>query len=118
MSRVGRYRNRRPLRSRFTSEAEGRRSGSTAPTTAIIPAHRVGDSKGTELPLQLLVFSLTILLVRRGHSSLHPKSRAETPGSHISLARTSAHRYRVGCLLRIDLERRHSFTLGGYLRRG
>jgi hypothetical protein len=35
MSRVGRYRNRTPLRSLFTREADGRRSGSTALTTAI-----------------------------------------------------------------------------------
>jgi hypothetical protein len=35
MSRVGRYRNRTPLRSPSTREADGRRSGSTAPTTAI-----------------------------------------------------------------------------------
>src|SRR5215213_11170965 len=35
MSRVGGYRNRRPLRSPSTREADGRRSSSTALTTAI-----------------------------------------------------------------------------------
>src|SRR5215212_419808 len=44
MSRVGRYRNRTPLRSLFTREADGRRSGSTALTTAI----------GIVLPLKML----------------------------------------------------------------
>src|SRR5215213_162502 len=38
MSRVGRYRNGTPLRSPSTREADGRRSGSTAPTTAIAQA--------------------------------------------------------------------------------
>src|SRR3954451_14295384 len=37
MSTVGRYRNRTPLRNPSTREADARRSGSTAPTTAIVP---------------------------------------------------------------------------------
>ena len=43
MSRVGGYRNRTPLRSPSTREAEGRRSGSTAPTTAIVLFRWEGD---------------------------------------------------------------------------
>src|SRR4051794_14934030 len=69
ISRVGRYRNRTPLRSPFPREADGRRSGSTAPTTAIVlgerdstvrrveQARRVGDlrpgGKGVQHPAVL-----------------------------------------------------------------
>src|SRR5215212_11839619 len=48
MSRVRRYRNRRPLRSPSTREADGRRSGSTALTTAIGSSRKSARS-GDEL---------------------------------------------------------------------